>query len=240
MGGRAVRDDLDPDGRLDLALPVRPVRLDHPVLATARIAAAAVRQPAVPLRTAGGDRRPRRRAARPGIVDLRTRCFRAALPRGGGRARRAGRYLHAGRGGATDLPAAPQRAGVLRDDRQRQGDIPGAGRGDRARVADHGAGQRHHRGLRLPRHRFAVVPQHLRPAARCGADGGRALVVQGAHPGGDAAVRAVPVHPAGARLQRFRRGALPVPALRRLPQPGGGAEPPRLGAVSPVASAKTG
>ena len=45
-----VRRDRRPGERHDLALPLRPVRLDHPLLAALRVAAAAHRQPAVPLR----------------------------------------------------------------------------------------------------------------------------------------------------------------------------------------------
>src|SRR5947207_15633873 len=50
VGDRPVRDHRRAGRRHDLALPLRQVRLDHPVLGTPRIAPAAHRQPAVPLR----------------------------------------------------------------------------------------------------------------------------------------------------------------------------------------------
>ena len=70
-----------------LALPLRPVRLDDPVVADVRVAAAAHRKPAVPLRHPHGARRAHPRSARAGGLDRGRRRQRARLPRGGGRVR---------------------------------------------------------------------------------------------------------------------------------------------------------
>ena len=63
LGHRAVRDHRDPGGRHLVAVPVRQIRLDHPLLPAVREPAAADRQPAVPLRHPGGDLRARHRPA---------------------------------------------------------------------------------------------------------------------------------------------------------------------------------
>ena len=84
LGRRAVRDHRDPGGRHLVALPLRQVRLDHPVVAALRDAAAADRQPAVPFRHPGGDLRARHRPGHPGVLDRRDRAEPARLPRPGG------------------------------------------------------------------------------------------------------------------------------------------------------------
>ena len=78
-----VPDDVR--GRPPVALPLRQVRLDHPLLPALREPAAAHRQPAVPLRDARRRRRPRHRPAGAAVVDGRGRDQRARLPRGGRR-----------------------------------------------------------------------------------------------------------------------------------------------------------
>ena len=60
--------------RAPVALPLRQVRLDHPVLPALREPAAAHRQPAVPLRDARRRRRPRHRPAGAAVVDRRGRA----------------------------------------------------------------------------------------------------------------------------------------------------------------------
>ena len=78
-------------GGTDLALPLRPVRLDHPLLPALRVAAAADRLPAVPLRHPLRPHRPHRRSADPDVVDrggrsqprsctTSMRCWSAASP----------------------------------------------------------------------------------------------------------------------------------------------------------------
>jgi len=62
-----------------------------------------------------------------------------------------------------------------------------------------------------------VVPRHLPVPAEAGADGRRAVRVPGPRHGGDAAVRAVALHTAGARAERA--DLLPVAPVRGLPQP---------------------
>ena len=53
-----------------LAIPLRPVRLDHPVVAAVRVAVTPDRQPAVPFRHPGRGRRPRHRAGHSGELDI--------------------------------------------------------------------------------------------------------------------------------------------------------------------------
>ena len=80
LGRAAVRHDGDPGRRPHLALPLRPVRVDHPLLPALRVAAAADRLAAVPLRDPRRDRRPRRRAGDPEVVDRGGRNHRGHLP----------------------------------------------------------------------------------------------------------------------------------------------------------------
>ena len=101
VGRAALRDGRRAGRRHDLALPLRQVRLDHPVLGAARVAAAAHRQPAVPLRAPRRDRRARDRADHPEELDRRRRAQPGGLPRAGPAARRHRRVLHAWSGSAS-------------------------------------------------------------------------------------------------------------------------------------------
>ena len=102
--------------RPHLALPLRQVRLDHPVAPALRGPAAAHRQPAVPLRDARRRRRARDRSARPGVVD---RCGRRSTRRSTTTSRssaacsRASLTLVGPR--HPHLPAAHRRPGLLGD-----------------------------------------------------------------------------------------------------------------------------
>ena len=66
MGRASVRRDRHLPRRPRVALPHRPVRLDDPLDADPREPVAEVGQPALPPRSAGGDRRPRARHPRSG------------------------------------------------------------------------------------------------------------------------------------------------------------------------------
>ena len=69
-----------PGRRHDLALPLRQVRLDHALLAALRVAAAADRLAAVPLRHPGGAHRPHRRPGHPRVLDRGGRDHRGPVP----------------------------------------------------------------------------------------------------------------------------------------------------------------
>ena len=86
LGGRPVRQPGDLRRRALLAVQVRQVRLDHPVQPALRAAAAALGQPAVPLRHPVRAARARRRPGDPEVVDRRRGHLRGGLPRGGRRA----------------------------------------------------------------------------------------------------------------------------------------------------------
>src|SRR5262249_3072274 len=77
--------------------------------------------------------------------------------------------------------------------------------------------QRGGAGSQLPAERLPVASKPDIPPPRRRSDGQGAGGVPGPRADRLRAVRAVPVHPAGARAQRT--GRLPVPALHRLPQP---------------------
>ena len=87
--------------RARVALPLRQVRLDHPVLPALRGPAAAAGLPAVPLRHARRRRRPRHRAAGPAVVDGGGRRRRPPLPLRRGQRRPGRRGDGAGRHGAS-------------------------------------------------------------------------------------------------------------------------------------------
>ena len=133
-------------GRRDgLAVPLRQVRLDHALVAALRVAAAADRVAAVPLRHPAGAGRPHRRPGHPRVLDrggrasarastTSTRCSSAASP---GVCTLVG-HPH------PRLPPAPDRAGLHGHHPQRQADVRPARRRHRARPVDD-AGQRRRR-----------------------------------------------------------------------------------------------
>ena len=115
VGDRALPVPRDLRGRPRVALPLRQVRVDDPVLAALRGPDAADRQPAVPLRHARRRGRARDRPAGAAVVDGRGRHRRPPLPLRRGH-RRAARGRH-GAGGADHphLPPAHRGTGLLGD-----------------------------------------------------------------------------------------------------------------------------
>ena len=109
--------------RHDLALPLRPVRLDDPVVPALRVAAAADRLAALPLRAGLRPRRARRRAGHPQELDRGGRRQPAPLPRQRPGRRRPRGPLHAGGRRDPGLPPAHDRAGLHGHHPQRQGDV---------------------------------------------------------------------------------------------------------------------
>ena len=142
VGGVPVPGHGGAGRRADLALPLRQVRLDHPLLAALRERRAALGQPAVPLRRADGPGRTHRRPAGPEVLDRGGRRHRAHLPPDGRVHRHGRRPVHPDRPGHPDRPPPADRAGLRRHHPQRQGHVRGARRGDRAGPAGHRAGQR--------------------------------------------------------------------------------------------------
>ncbi len=123
LGRAALRGARRPRRRDAVALPLRQVRLDHPVLGAVRVAVAAHRQPAVPLRAARRDRRACDRAGDPEELDRRG----SGCPRRPTTSRRScsgrGRRLHAGRRRDPGLPAAHHRPRVHGHHPERQADV---------------------------------------------------------------------------------------------------------------------
>ena len=162
VGRAALRRARRPGRRHDLALPLRQVRLDHPVVAALRVAAAADRLAAVPLRHPARPRRAHRRPGHPRVVDRGGRRQRGALPLQRAALRRHRRRLHPGRHPHPRLPPPHHRAGLHGHHQERQAHVRRAGRRHRARpVDDAGQRRRRARGAQLPRDRLAVVPVAL-------------------------------------------------------------------------------
>ena len=173
LGRAALRLRRDPRRRHHLALPLRQVRLDHPLVAALRVAAAAHRLAALPLRHPARLRRPRRRPGHPRVVDRGGRRQRGALPLQRAAVRRHRRGLHARRHPHPRLPPAHDRAGLHGDDEERQADVRRCSSRPSCSacwttLVSVGAGQR---GAQLPRDRVAVVPVGLPAAARRRRDG---------------------------------------------------------------------
>lgn len=217
MGRRTVCGAGDLRGRPDLALPLRQVRLDHPLLADLREPAAATGFAAVPLRHHLSVLRACDRAGDPGVVDREDRRQRKHVPRGviqpgRGRGRRDGR-----RADHPDLPAAHGGPGLLGHHPQRQDHVRAAGPDPGARSECHAVRQPDRQSAQLPRGHRALVPVHLLLPAQAGADAARAVPVQAPHPVGVRAFRLLALQPTGPRL--LRPGRLPHPPLCGLPQP---------------------
>ena len=219
LGGPPLRR-AGPARRWDrLALPLRPVRLDHAFLAAVRVEAAPDRFAAVPLRARVRPGWPRRGPRHPEELDGRGRREPAPLSRQRARGGRPRGPLHARRGGHPRLPQAHDRAGVHGDDAQRQGHVRrarvGIVLGLVATLAGSGLlGEEHNYRETVSvwfRSLFVLQPDVEAMAAA-------PVAVPRARPGRDAPVRDVAVHPARPRLHCAR--ALPVPPLHRLPEPG--------------------
>ena len=209
----------DPDRRHHLALPLRPVRLDHPLLPAVRVPAAADRLSAVPLRHPLRPGRPHRRSADPDVVDRGGGSQPGVVPPQCVVGRRHRRILHARRNRDPDLPPAHHRTGVHGDHQERQVHVRRAGGRAGGRALDH-AGQRRRRApcAQLPRDRLALVPVDLRAATQGGRDGSRSGLLPDPRADRPAALHHLAVHPPGARLHRAT--ALPLPPLHRVSQPG--------------------
>ncbi len=80
LGGHPVRVPGVLRARARVAVPVRQVRLDHALVAALREPAAALGQPAVPLRHPGGVPRARDGPGHPGELDVGRRDLRGAVP----------------------------------------------------------------------------------------------------------------------------------------------------------------
>ena len=80
LGGAAVPRHRHARRRDRVALPLRQVRLDHPVVAAVRVAAAADRVAALPFRHPARPGRPHRRSGHPGVLDRGGRGQRGPLP----------------------------------------------------------------------------------------------------------------------------------------------------------------
>ena len=156
---------------------------------------------------------------RAAVVDRRGRHQRARLPRGRRRRRPRSPASDRGRHGDPDLPPPHRRPGLLRHHAHGQGDVRLPRHRDRAGHVEHHRrlDPDRRRRVQLPRRRLGLVPLVPPLPPGPGADGGRAAGLPAARTGRLRAVRAVALHPAGARLQRT--GGLPDPPLHRLPQP---------------------
>src|SRR5665647_2527125 len=202
-------------GRALVALQVRQVRLDHTVFAALREPIVAPGRPYVPLRHPVRPRWSHHGSGRAERVDRARRHLGRRLSPHGCQRRCGGGDLHRGGNGDPDLPPSDGRACVLGDHPHGQDDVCLSRDGHRAWTGQH-RDRQHLRALRLPRGRLRLVPWHLPILAAPRADGGCTHRVQAARSGCLLTVRAVAVHPAGARLQR--PGGLPHPPLHRLPQ----------------------
>ncbi|AFE16628.1 nitrate reductase narX [Mycobacterium tuberculosis RGTB327] len=179
-----------------------------------------IASPMFQFRHPGGHRRPRYRARDPAVVDSGRRFERGRISRAGRRAGVDRRHHHLGRRYPADLPAAHPRAGVHGYHRQRQGDVPRAGGGDRRGTGCDGVGLRRcRRGVQLPRDGVGVVPLGVGTATARGPDGRGSAVLPDPCADRVGVVRVVAVHPAGTRVQRPDR--LSVPPVHHLPQPRG-------------------
>ena len=218
-------------GGHDLALPLRQVRLDDPLVAALRVAAAADRLAAVPLRHPagrvvghiGGLVIPESWTEAVGICEglyhVNALLFGGIAGRLHPRRDRSSSSTGGARPGRSSWrpPATTRRCTSL---------LVGAiVLGLWTTLVSVGAGHEAHnyRETVSPWFRSLFV---LQPDVDAMAAAPRP--VPGPHAGRDAAVRDLAVHPAGARLHRA--AALPVPPLHRLPQPGRaptpGARPP--------------
>ena len=220
VGDRALRLPADVRGRALLALPLRQVRLDHPLLPALREPAAAHRQPAVPLRHARASS-----AATSSAWSSRESWTEAVGHQRARLPRRRGRRRHRSPASATvvghgdpDLPPAHRRAGLLRHHaRWTRSMYVFLGARHRARHVEHRRRPTVIGGeLQLPRGRLGLVPRIFLLPARPRADGATRRSGFQLHALRRVrALRAVAVHPAGARVQRA--GRLPHPPLHRLP-----------------------
>ena len=198
MGRVPVRDVRGVRRGVDLAVPVRQVRLDHTVERALREAVAAARLAAVPLRSAVRDPRAPHGARHPQVVDgggghqggrLPLRRHVHGVDRGG-RAR--GRAAH------PHLPTPHHGSRLPRDDAHGQDHVrvprgvdPARVVGDRADAAP-----RRRPRVRLPGDDLPLVPLALVPPAAACAHGGRARGVPAPHRRRQPAVHPLAVHAA--------------------------------------------
>ena len=110
LGRPALPLRREPRRRHDLALPLRQVRLDDPLVAALRVAPAAHRLAALPLRHPARLLRARRWPRHPRVVDRGGRRQRGALPLQRAALRRHRRRVHARRHPHPRLPPAHDRA----------------------------------------------------------------------------------------------------------------------------------
>lgn len=216
MGCAAVRHHGRVRGRDDLAISVRPLRLDHPIQPAVREETDPHRKPAVPLRHPCRAHGSRGRPVDPGAMDAGRRYLGVDVSLLRGTARCVRGCGDPDRNRAADHPTAHGRPGLQCHDQERQGHVPVPDRSDPARCGCHAGRCRGARGgSQLPRGRLGVVPLVVLLPAPGGADGRGTPGLQDPRRCRDGPVHRVAVHPTGARVQRSHR--LRVPSLRGLP-----------------------